>query len=382
MQNSNSIGIITFHCADNYGAMLQAYGLKWYLRAKKIEADIIRYEPPFLTGRHWWIPYIPGNGILNCVRNARWGWESHLLMKGDFFRLRYNMKKFRKRYLTTYTHRKKIFACQLWNLPYKYYIVGSDQIWNPEITFGLRKVYFGDFGNKQKKKVISYGASLGGETLNEKYNEEFSGLLCNLDAISVREETAIPYIKRFYKGNVKPVLDPIFLLRREEWERIEKVPKKEKYILVYATEFNEKLVNYAKKLSAVNGMQVIELRNGVGQTGDDFKIDYTAGPAEFLGYIHKAAYVVTNSFHGIAFSIIYQKNFIAFPHSSRNARIYNILEIHGLEHRLWNTQNEMMNDDMIDWDEVRRRTETNVKLSAEFLWQEIVQETMKKNKRI
>ena len=370
-----AVGIITFHCSDNYGAMLQAYGLKRYLSRNGVPVYIVRYEPFFLTGRHWWIPYIPSGGVLECVRNARWGWEGHLHMKWDFFKLWYNMKQFRKRFLTTSMQRKKIFACQLCTLPYQYYIVGSDQIWNPDITLGLRRVYFGDFKNKQKRKVISYGASLGGEALNEKYNEEISKLLCNLDAISVREVNAIPYIKRFYKGNIRSVLDPIFLLNKKEWEKIEKLPKKEEYILVYATEFNENLVDYAKKLSAMKGMQVIELRTGAGNTDADFTIDYTAGPSEFLGYIHKAAYVVTNSFHGTAFSIVYQKKFTVFPHSSCNARIYNILKIHGLEELLWKEENEMLKDSLIDWGNVQRRTEEHIKRSEEYLWQEIIQES-------
>ena len=58
------VGILTFHCADNYGGMLQAYGLKRYLTRKGLKAHIIPYEPPFMTGRHWWIPYVPAGSIL------------------------------------------------------------------------------------------------------------------------------------------------------------------------------------------------------------------------------------------------------------------------------------------------------------------------------
>ena len=378
MRDNNDIGIITFHCADNYGAMLQAFALKSFLCRNGRKAEIILYEPPFLTGRHWWIPYIPDSSFLKCLRNARWGWECHLQMRKDFFRLRYNMKKFRKIYLNPNSQRKSFFACQLRKLSYQYYIVGSDQIWNPEITFGLQRVYFGDFKNKLKKKVISYGASLGGDSLDEKYNEKISKLLCNLDAISVREETAIPYIKKFYMRSVIAVLDPVFLLKKEEWENIEKLPKREEYILVYVTEFNEKLVDYAKKLSDIKGIQVIELRTCIGKTSDEFMIEYTAGPSEFLGYIHKAAYVVTNSFHGVAFSIIYQKKFIAFPHSSRNTRICNLLRKYGLENLQQNNPDQKMIDSLIDWDDIKKRTEEHVKISAEYLWQEIILDSCKK----
>lgn len=103
-----TVGIITFHCSDNFGAMLQAYGLKKYLHNIGINIEIIRYEPCFLTGRHWWIPYVPVGGILRCFRYAKSGWKAHLRMKNDFFKARYNMRHFREKYLIR-TGQKDIF---------------------------------------------------------------------------------------------------------------------------------------------------------------------------------------------------------------------------------------------------------------------------------
>ena len=88
MQN-NVVGIITFHCSDNYGAMLQAYGLKEGLRKKGIKAEIIRYEPPFMTGRHWWIPYIPSGGISGMLIQGGYRWRANLRLGKAFFEKRY-----------------------------------------------------------------------------------------------------------------------------------------------------------------------------------------------------------------------------------------------------------------------------------------------------
>lgn len=365
-KKSADIGILTFHCSDNYGAMLQAYGLKRYLREKGIKADIIRYEPPFMTGRHWWIPYVPIGGVIGCIWFGLQSWIAHLKMKADFFRLRSNMAHFRRKYLVEKGQKKLLFLNQLKRLSYRYYIVGSDQIWNPNITCGLRKAYFGAFENRQKEKVIAYAASLGSTSLSSKYDRQFSELLKYVNIISVREAEAVPYVKRFCKGDITAVLDPVFLLNKKDWEEIEKQPSAERYILVYTTEKNTELLDYARELAQKKGLSIVKLRMDKEEDAG-FVTDYTAGPAEFLGYIHKADYVVTNSFHGVAFSIIYQKQFLVFQHSSLGARIRNALQIHGLENRVYERGREMDIDLPIDWDRVRGRAQDQVKHSEEFL---------------
>lgn len=367
-KNKADVGIITFHCADNYGAMLQAYGLKKYLCDSGINTDIVRYEPPFMTGRHWWIPYIPIGNIQKQLRLARSGWKSHRRMGKDFFRLRNHMKAFRKQYLIDGKQKKKFFRRQLRGLSYRYYIVGSDQIWNPGITCGLRAVYFGAFENEKKERVIAYAASLGSAALPEEYRQQFSELLKGIHAISAREEAALSYIRQCCGKNVTAVLDPVFLLGKECWEAIEKLPDRQGYILVHMTEREPKIIDYAKKLSQDRNLPVIELRTNTGGVSEEtFEIEYTAGPAEFLGYIHKADYIITNSFHMTAFSIIYEKKFLVFLHSSLGARIRNILTLHGMERRLYEEDTIPDIDGAVNWNEVKQKTVKNRKQSEKFL---------------
>lgn len=368
----HNVGIITFHCADDYGAMLQAYGLKEFLRKKGVEADIVRYEPPFMTGRYWWIPYIPIGGLKETICYGYKRWKGNLRIKEDFFRRRRKMKRFREEYLFDGKKGKQYFKIQMVGLRYRYYIVGSDQIWNPEITYKLREVYFGDFRSRGVKKVVAYAASLGGAELAAKYDVRFSALLQHVDAVSVREESAVSYVKQFYKGDVVSVLDPAFLLQDRDWKKIERIPKEEEYIFVYMTEQNQRLIDYVKKLAEKKKKLIIRVRGGRELCGENVVTNRVADPADFLGYIHKADYVVTNSFHATAFSIIYRKRFMVFGHSSTGERISNILLLCGLENRILCENENTDIDDNIDWKIVRKHLEENVKLSENFLLKHIV----------
>ena len=372
MQN-NVVGIITFHCSDNYGAMLQAYGLKTYLRSQGILADIVPYEPFFLIGRNWLVPYAPVGNLYRSLRYSCWGMSSHIKMGRDFFRQKSNMKCFREKYLVEKRRRKLRWPGQMRRLCYQYYIVGSDQIWNPDITFGLRKVYFGGFKNRCKSRVIAYAASLGGSALLTKYEKEFSRMMNYIDVVSVREKDAVPYVEKYCDKKVSVMLDPVFLLGEEFWREVEVLPEKKHYILVYRTEENQEMIHYVKMLSEKTGLPVIELRSNYRGNAEKFMVDYTAGPSEFLGYIHKADYVITNSFHAIAFSIIYHKKFVAFQHSGAGERITNVLRYYGLEDRLYQGNINVKIDDMIDWDSIEKKIKKTASAAEEFLMKNMEQ---------
>lgn len=373
------VGILTFHCSDNFGAMLQTYGLKMYLCKNGIPTDVVRYDPPYMTGRHWLIPYIPGKrkrglrGMIRVVKDTRRRFRANLEMGEDFAARRKKMRRFREEYLIDKANSRLFFTLQLKLLTYKYYIVGSDQIWNPEITLGMRKAYFGAFGSRKKERVISYAASFGGASLAPEYSEKFSEFIKYVDAVSVREEEAVSYVEKFYQGKVTAVLDPVFFLKKEDWQKVEQLPEKTGYIFVYITEKNDELSGYVQRLSQEKNLSVIEVSPGSMTTGAGFLVDFSAGPSEFLGYIHQADYVVTNSFHAVAFSIIYQKKFLAFAHSNRGARIRNILQVHGLGDRLCSTGACAGIDNAVDWDEVRKRTIENVRTSGGFLINHILE---------
>ena len=362
MENS-CVGILTFHCSDNFGAMLQAYGLKHFLRRSGIPASIIPYAPPYMTGRHWLIPYIPWGlrKFWKYVDNVAYSLRAHLPQKHAFTLRRTNMKRFRTEYLLDPGQRAIYFPAGLKKLPYHCYITGSDQIWNPAITFGLRPEYFGFFASRPGDRVIAYAASLGGTSLPPQYDRDFSRLIQRLDAISLREPEAAGYVRRFYAGEVTAAVDPVFLPDREAWTAIERPPAQRNYILTTRTEQNPAMEDYLRSLARDTGLPVVRLGT----------LEDTSGPAEFLGYIHHADYVVTNSFHAAAFSIIFEKKFLAFAHSCFNSRVENILRLHGLEDRLCHGGSAADIDAPVDWAAVRGRRAAAVEESSNFLLKHI-----------
>ena len=365
-------GILTFHCSDNFGAMLQAYGLKAYLLEQGIPAEIVPYAPPFMTGRHWFIPYSPGiwkkslrSGAAQLVRGA---W-ANLRQGKDFFKRRAAMRRFRETYLTDGNVLRTLLRFH--HLAYSCYLLGSDQIWNPEITAALRRAYFGAFETPWKRRVVAYAASLGGEALPAEYGGAFSQLLRHVDAVSVREEEALPYVRRCYEGPVTAAVDPVLLLDQADWLLVERPPERQGYILVYLTEQNPDLVAFVTALSRRTGLPVLEVGSKTLAPGSGFQADFTAGPAEFLGYLHQADYVVSNSFHAAAFSILYRKRFLAFPHSRFGARLQTLLRTHGLEDRLVPPGGAADIDAPVDWEAVLRRTRESARRSGDFLRQNI-----------
>lgn len=369
---AHKVGILTFHCSDNFGAMLQAYGLKTYLCQQGLNAAIVPYSPLYMTGRHWYIPYIPfpgDNGFARCRRHAIGGYQLHRAMGRDFLLQRANMRRFRRQYLTG-ARLPLLFTWQLCFLPFRCYVVGSDQIWNPDITLGLRRAYFGAFSSPWKKRVVAYAASLGSAALPERYDRAFAALVSHVDAVSAREAEAVPYLQKFRSEPVTPVLDPVFLLGREEWQQVEHPPAREGYILLCATERDPSLYDYAHRLSQEKNLPVVELRDIKEREEDDWvTVEYTAGPSEFLGWLHKAEYVVTNSFHATAFSILYQKRFMVFLHSRLGARTRGVLRAHGLESRIYREDADI--DAPVDWEAVRARTRENLRVSRDFIREQI-----------
>ena len=358
-------GILTFHCADNYGAMLQAYGLKKALQDRGIPVDIIAYQPPYMTGRHWLIPYLPNESIKRMLSAAYRGLRRNGKYWRQFHERRRNMKRFRREYLKP-QGLPKLFAWQLKYARYSTYVLGSDQIWNPDLTFRLRKPYFGNI-HKHGDYAIAYAASFGMERLKPEYDAEFTELLRGLQAVSMREKSAIPYVQEHFDKEVLSVCDPVFLPDRESWKEIMVVPEKTGYVLIYATENITALYSYAKKLAQDKGLELVELTTEVRKEG--VHCVTTAGPGEFLGYIYHADYVVSNSFHGLAFCTIFHKRFVAYLHSSRGARIVDMLKALGLENRI-NSDDASFAfpiDSEIDWRDCDRQQENLASVGKAFL---------------
>lgn len=322
------IGILTFHCAHNYGAMLQAYALPTKLRILGYDAEIIDFRLEYIYNN------IENNSIFQLFHHYYKN-EKKLIIA--FLKTIKNLYSHKHKSESWYRFEdflnciipksKRVYRNQLCLANYDVIICGSDQIWNEVLTGGaFEPVYFG-IGFSEKIKVISYAASNGHSRILDKNKATFFQYIKRLQHVSVREKGFHLYLNNIGLKNTL-VLDPIFLLERNDWDKIAIMPKEDDYILSYS--FNESPNYFQKALyvsKKLNKKLVCFTFRKKKHIPSEFTEYYIGGPREFLGYFSKASYVITNSFHGTAFSILYKKDFICVPPLKRRERIDSLLSI-------------------------------------------------------
>ncbi len=358
-----SIGIITHHSAHNYGAMLQAYALQKYLknnydkevkiinlRTKEgIKAYKIIKKPKKLTGYIW--------VILKLVH---------------YVALKKRHRAFEK-FLNDYIDKTKIYKSfeEITTFPpnFDYYISGSDQVFSPK---GKElRAYYLDFGSYDKKR-IAYAPSFGYKTVPNEKKELIKKLLLRFNHLSAREVSGCNIIKTLINKEVPNVLDPVFLLNPADYHIIANPVKlkSKNYILCYALVGMKKQIPLAKKLKEITGLPIVLIKDSalLPVKGID-KIIRFAGPREFLWLFANANYVVTDSFHGTAFSLVFRKNFfstIAIPEKAE--RIYSILKETGLEDRIVDKPGEINIHNLeVDYKIPYKRLKEKIKISKEYL---------------
>ena len=358
-----SIGIITFHAAHNYGAMLQAYALQTFIK-DNIDSEVQIID--FRTKED-----IMSYQIFKRPQKIRKYYREFI--KLFYYRQlvkRYNsFEDFLKIYINT-THRYSSYQ-SLVNTPpeFDYYIAGSDQVFSPK-----RKeinAYYLSFGKKTTKK-IAYAPSFGYKTIPPEKKEKITTLLKQFNHLSAREISGCEIIRELTGKEVTNVLDPVFLLNHQQYTTIAKPVKlkTKKYILCYALVGIKKQIPLALKLKEITGLPIILLKDSAlfPVKGVD-KIIRFAGPREFLWLFENASYVVTDSFHGTAFSLLFRKNFfttIAFPEKAE--RIYSILSQTDLANRIVESPDEIsINNLKIDYSHANKKLEEKVQLSKNFL---------------
>lgn len=367
------IGLLTFYWADDYGALLQAYALKYSL--EKIghgKVEVIPYAPVKFTGRYRLFPILStlkkGEKIKYSFNRSKF--HTNMYYLPIFIKRKINMHIFRYHYLSKKLPIRK--SSKLSVKKYKSVFIGSDQIWNPDITIDLDSAYIGNIKNKGTCKLIAYAASFGGNNLPEAYRKEFANAIKhNFFTISLREKSAIPFVENLLNRHIIDVLDPTLLLEKHEWVKISKKPSRKKYILYIRTEKNEKMLQCLYALSQKTGKIIVQLAP-LGHNDKYGVIENyaTVSPTEYIGYFDNADYIITNSFHGVAFSIIFEKQFWAFSHSSRNARLECLLQKLNLGSRLISPdENRELTeiDAKIDWTFVRSALEKEKETSFKFI---------------
>ena len=308
------IGILTFHCAHNYGAVLQAYGLQEYLKKCGNEVEIIDYRPEYLTRAYETFPRWRVNHKRGLFANAlRFGYYCARVLPVAI--LRYPMRRKRWKKFEASIAKNLNLSGTRFCAPqqkidgYDAIVFGSDQIWSPNHTNGGDKMFVGDFVVPAGTLKIAYAASAGAASETLGGNAFFTDALKHFDALSVREQNLADALQAHLPAGtqIATVLDPTLLAGREIWEKFARTPQKmpKKFVLVYQVMYKSEANRIAREIATQIGAEVVEIA-AYNFSGNQRK---TESPEEFVGWFKNAACVVTTSFHGTAFSLIFEKPF-------------------------------------------------------------------------
>ena len=331
------IGLITIHFQNNYGAVLQAYATQKYLsQFGEVEIIDYRYNSSVIVQNNWKYKF------LQKIFKLR-----KLLHPFNFILTKQKVKKFSSFRKNFFNLSNNIYfgdnSIQDNSPQYDMYICGSDQIWNTSITNNA-SAYFLGFTNSSNK--YSFASSLGHSSMTEEEKLLAKKYLPFFKKFSVREQETAIELNKLLNIPVQTVLDPVFLLTKEEWLSIARpinLPKGD-FIVVYAMQDNtaiESAIEYAKTLK----IPIVSI--GCKLKKED-KTILTAGPQEFLYILSKAKCVITNSFHGFAFSLIFNKKIFVCEHTIRNLRLENLLALINMKDKQVLTQTKNIRECEID----------------------------------
>lgn len=286
--NKKKVGILTFHDADNLGAVLQAFALKSTIENRcGASAEIIDYKCNKITGTKY---AQKGSGVKGFIR--------FVLMSFYYKIKRRGFKKFRKTMLGCSEKAFNKESIKKAENLYDVFITGSDQVWNPECSDG-DSTYVLDFVSDRRKKY-SYAASIGNYDI-ENADSEWINAIADYSNISVREQSAVEQLTKAGINDVKAHCDPVMLLSQEEWKAVmSKRILHKKYVLVYLVLPDVNVMKRAKEYADKHNCKIISNKQSL-----EFILHNS--PSEFLSWIFNAEYVFTNSFHGTAFSLIFNK---------------------------------------------------------------------------
>lgn len=374
-----NIGILTFHFSDNYGAALQAYALRRWLTERGHRASFIDYRPAHIEhGGRLCLPTSPARlkANLKVIYLAVSSFlHQHFGHRGQ----REKFVRFRSHFLgipsdaTPTDNGASLAAAQAYDL----IVAGSDQIWSPSQHFGFDPNYFLAFAQSFRARKISYAASFGRDRVSSDEAAQLPALLHHFDAISVREASGVTLVERSTGQRPANVPDPTLLLHSYA-ELTDPAstegPRTDPYLFCYGLRSPDNIRQTAELVARQLGCPILSPHNPhrrwveIGQT-------VYPDPAEWVALIQNARFVVTNSFHGTVFSLLFKKPFIVAgltgDKASANARALHLLQTVGLESRFAASfsaqQTEALMAAPIDWAAVDQRLADLRQAGHEFL---------------
>lgn len=350
------IGILTFHRALNYGAVLQCYALQKTVSELGAECEVVDYICPKITHDYKPFRFYKNDPVKSLAKSC--------VM---FRRRKKRAEAFRGfvenrivKSAVSYTPDTITQAKDRYDL----FITGSDQVWSPRCV-GFDPAYFLTFADDSQK--YSYAASFAVPTLPEELTEEYQRRLSGFQAFSVREQSGVALIQELTGQQAQIHLDPTLLLSAQDWEKIAVKKLNVPYILLFQANLPVAMVSFAKRLAKEKGLPIYCINDAPHPVKDG--IHYIVAPTveEFVGLFRHAEYVVTNSFHGTAFSVIFRRSLFAeFKNGvGRNIRAEELLQSLDIRREI----TEHTEETPIDWESAAQKLAERKRGSLEYLKQ-------------
>ena len=358
------ISLITLHRIYNYGSVLQAYASQVVLEQQGYEVEIVDYITQQRTLKRIFFS-TPSNlrmSIPQLVVYRFLKFFSVALKELTFGRFVRTKLKLSKKYIT---------IDDLLKNPPKadFYMTGSDQTWNSTYNEGIDRGFFLDFVPENAKR-ISFVSSFGKSVLEDYEICKTKELLSRYSALSVREDAAVDILSSLGLAGVQ-LIDPTLQITKDVWKSIaSKRLVKEPYLVLMLL-YNEDngATEYARKIADQKGLTLVKISWELKKPPLVDKLFTHRSPEDFLSLFSEAEFIVTNSFHGTAFAINFEKQFLVIPRNEYNSRITSLLKLCGLKNRLVSSEESAIKEceSVIDYEKVRLILDEERQRVFEFL---------------
>ena len=360
------IGVLTYHRAENYGALLQAYAMMTYLRSLGHEVSFVDYWPKYHS--EYYEVFSLKAFMRSSLKSKIIKLNRLLLMGRTLYRRKRTMQEFMFNQLGLPKHPQYEDGNLVTEEHYNAVIYGSDQIWRKQDMggVGFDDWYFGSDNVRADKKIV-YAGSMGKIDTDAQDDNYIKKQMSNFDKIAVREGDLQDYLTKNDVSSVQ-VADPVFLLSKQDWDKLV-IPQhhKGKYILFYNLLNTPESILFARHLSHQYGLPIYEITKKTSVFSSKSHLINNASIGEFLGLLKDAEYVVSNSFHGVAFSIIYEKQFYAVGMGTKANRVVSLLESVGMADRYLHSHQDKMPVLEIDHDKTSQKLKLIVEKSKDYL---------------
>ena len=334
------IKTITCHEVYNHGASLQEYALLKYLDSLNHQAQTIHYKPDYLS-QHFKLWRISNPRYAKNILIKMAYLVAKLPERIKMLKRKKNFDAFSEQYIKA---TKKLYKTneELKNdLPdADAYICGSDQIWNSFFQNGKDPSFYLDFVPANKLK-LSYAASFAIDKLEEDIKGFVKEKVSALDHIAVREPSGVDILKGLGIERAIQVLDPVFLLDATDWKKISAKSIEDNYIFVYDCDNDPLIHQFVKHMQSKLNCRIVTVNNNIKYADANYSLE---GPDVFLSLINNAKFIVSNSFHAVAFSIIFQKQFTVFNRFEKiNTRMRDVVNLLSIPKALVLDEEQVLN---------------------------------------